>query len=149
MTRSSAWYETCFEHLECRDEMRSYFAYLFTLFLSPLGLVLLAALDSSMGLFLPTAVEAAVVILTARNKELVWLFPILATAGSIAGAALTYVIGAKIGEESLKYWLPAQKLHSIQTKIKDKGALALATAALLPPPFPLSPFVLVCGALEV
>ncbi len=41
--------------------MMAFFQYLFRLFLSPLGLVGLAALDSSMLFFLPIAVDAAVV----------------------------------------------------------------------------------------
>jgi membrane protein YqaA with SNARE-associated domain len=129
--------------------MHKFFASIFGLFLSPVGLVVLAALDSSMVFFLPAAVEGAVVILTARYREFVWLFPILATAGSVAGAWVTFRIGSKIGEESLKFWLSEHRLKSMQKKIKEKGALALGAAGALPPPFPLSPFVLACGALHV
>jgi membrane protein YqaA with SNARE-associated domain len=129
--------------------MHNFFASIFSLFLSPLGLVLLAALDSSMIFFLPVAVEAAVVILTARYRELVWLFPLLASAGSLAGAWFTFRVGARIGEESLHFWLPEHRLKSMQKRIKEKGALALGAAGALPPPFPLSPFVLACGALHV
>ena len=129
--------------------MHRFFSSLFVLFLSPAGLVVLAALDSSMVFYLPTAVEAAVVILTARHRELVWLFPFLAAAGSTAGASLTFLIGGKIGAEGLKHWVPDKGLRPIQQKIKEKGAWRLATVALLPPPFPLSPILLACGALKV
>jgi hypothetical protein len=37
----------------------------------------------------------------------------------------------------------------LKCKVNDSGAVALAIPALLPPPFPLTPFVLTCGALEV
>lgn len=129
--------------------MRQSFASIFSLFLSPLGLVALAALDSTMFFFLPMAVEAAVVILTARHRELVWLFPLLAAAGSTAGAALTFFLGIKIGDEGLKHWIAEHKLKTVQARIKQKGAYALGSAALLPPPFPLAPLVLACGALHV
>jgi hypothetical protein len=33
--------------------------------------------------------------------------------------------------------------------VSEKGAVALAMPALLPPPFPLTPFILTCGALDV
>jgi len=99
--------------------------------------------------FLPAAVEGAVVILTARYRELVWLFPILAAAGSMAGAWFTFRIGGKIGEESLQFWLSEHRLKSMRTRIRKRGALALGAAGALPPPFPLSPFVLACGALHV
>jgi membrane protein YqaA with SNARE-associated domain len=129
--------------------MHRLFSVFFLWFLSPLGLIALAALDSSMLFFLPIAVEAALVILTARHRELAWLFPLLAAAGSTAGAFATFLIGAKLGDEGLKHWVPKKGLARIQKKIKDKGALPLATTALLPPPFPLAPFVLACGALKV
>jgi membrane protein YqaA with SNARE-associated domain len=129
--------------------MHKFFSSIFLLFLSPVGLVILAALDSSMAFFLPTAVEAAEVILIARNRELVWLFPILATVGSVAGALVTFLIGARIGEEGLDRWLSKGKLQTFQEKIKNKGALPLGSVGLMPPPFPLSVFILVCGALGV
>lgn len=129
--------------------MQRFFSSVFLLFLSPVGLVALAALDSSMIFFLPTAVEAAVVILTARNREMAWLFPLLATAGSVAGAVITLFIGAKIGEQGIRHWLPGKRLQSVQETIKKKGSLPLAMSGLMPPPFPLSAFVLACGALGV
>jgi len=129
--------------------MTEFFQSLFQIFLSPLGLVALAALDSSMLFFLPMAVEAAVVILSARHPYLFWAFPLLATAGSMIGASITFWMGQKIGEKSLEHWIPTRKLETLRCRIKDKGAIALAVPALLPPPFPLTPFVLTCGALEV
>ena len=129
--------------------MHRFFSSLFLLFLSPVGLVVLSALDSSMVFYLPMAVEGAVVILTARHRDLAWLFPILAAMGSTAGAVVTFIIGRKIGEEGLNRWIPDKGLRAIQQKLKEKGALPLATTALLPPPFPLSPILLACGALKV
>jgi membrane protein YqaA with SNARE-associated domain len=118
---------------------------LFHLFLSPIGLVLLAMLDSSMLFFMPMAVDTTVVILAARTPRLFFIFPLLATAGSLAGSAVTFWIGSKIGETSVENWVPQR----IQETIRCKGAIALAVPALLPPPFPLTPFVLACGALSV
>ena len=129
--------------------MHRFFASVFTLFLSPVGLVALAALDSSMVFFLPAAVEAALVILIAQNREFAWLFPILATAGSVVGAFVTLLIGAKIGEQGLARWLPEKKVRSVRQRIKTSGTVALAASGLMPPPFPLSAFVLACGALRV
>jgi membrane protein YqaA with SNARE-associated domain len=129
--------------------VQRFFSSVFLLFLSPVGLVALAALDSSMIFFLPTAVEAAVVILTARNREIAWLFPLLATAGSVMGAVVTLLIGAKIGEKGIRRWLPGKRLQSVQETIRKKGSRPLAMSGLMPPPFPLSAFVLACGALGV
>jgi len=129
--------------------MMAFFEYLFRLFLSPVGLVGLAALDSSMLFFLPIAVDAAVVILSARHHDTFWAFSLLATVGSLIGASVTFWIGCKIGEHSLENWISKQRLERIRCKIKDKGAVALAVPALMPPPFPLTPFILACGAFSV
>ena len=129
--------------------MMAFFEYLFRLFLSPLGLVGLAALDSSMLFFLPIAVDAAVVILSALHHDTFWAFPLLATVGSLIGASVTFWIGCKIGENSLEHWVSKRRLERVRCKIKNKGAVALAVPALMPPPFPLTPFILACGAFSV
>ena len=108
----------------------------------------LPALDSSGLFFPPMDVEAAVVILR-RHSEIVWFLPFLATAGSLIGAAMVFWIGRKIGKNGLEHWISPGVLESVRRKVSHKGAVALVLPALLPPPFPLMPFVLACGALSV
>lgn len=121
----------------------------FRFFLTWWGTYLIAAFDASMMFFLPFGVDAVVIFLAARDRELAWLYPLLATAGSLTGAAATYWIGQKIGELGLARYVPARRLERLQSRVRDSGAIALAIPALLPPPFPLTPFVLTCGALRV
>ena len=45
--------------------------------------------------------------------------------------------------------MPAKRLEAIRRRVRDGGAVAMAIPALLPPPFPLTPFILTCGALAV
>ena len=118
-------------------------------FVSWWGIYLLAALDATMLFFLPFGVDALVIYLAARNGMLFWLFPLLATAGSVTGAAITFWIGGKIGTLGLERIVPGKRLERFRSRVKKRGAAALAAAAILPPPFPLTPFVLTCGALEV
>src|SRR5688572_29832834 len=99
--------------------------------------------------FLPFGVDAVVIYLSARNQDLFWLYPVMASAGSMAGAAGTYWIGKKIGEVGLERYVPAKRLERMRCRVRDSGAIALAVPALLPPPFPLTPFILTCGALNV
>ncbi|MBW8714198.1 MAG: hypothetical protein JF632_08995, partial [Acidobacteria bacterium] len=47
-------------------------------FLTPAGLVLLAALDSSMVFFLPLGIDFVLILLAARQPELFWLYAVLA-----------------------------------------------------------------------
>lgn len=127
--------------------MQAFFSSIFGLFLSPLGILVLGILDSSMLFFLPAAIDTAVVVLTARNEELFWLYPMLAAIGSLIGAAITYAIGRKIGEAGLERWISDQKMKKVRRKVDQQGVVAMGMTALLPPPFPLTPFVLTSGAL--
>ena len=129
--------------------MTAFFQSIFSFFLSWWGAFLMAALDSSMLFFLPFGIDAIVIFMAARNQELFWLYPILATAGSLTGAAATFWIGKKIGDVGLERMMPAKRLDRLRCKVRDRGAIAMAAPALLPPPFPLTPFILTCGALKV
>lgn len=120
----------------------------FGFFLTWWGAYLLAALDASMVFFLPFGVDAVVIYLSARNGMFFWTYPLLATAGSVTGAAITYWIGRKGGEMGIERLLPGRRLERFRDRVQKGGAAAMAVPALLPPPFPLTPFVLTCGALN-
>jgi membrane protein YqaA with SNARE-associated domain len=124
-----------------------FFTSFFRFFLSPGGLLVLSGLDSSMLFFLPVAVDAALIIMVARYRDWFWAFPLLATAGSIIGATATYMVGRKIGEKGLERWISKQKLARVRRKLREREIFAIGLAAVLPPPFPLTPFVLTSGAL--
>ena len=129
--------------------MRLFSQWIIALFASPAGVVILAALDSTLFFSLPLGIDAAVVILAARMRDLWWIVPLLATMGSAVGAALTFWMGVLIGEKGLDRYVPPKRLKRVRAKIKDRGAIALAVLDLIPPPFPFTPFVLAAGALEV
>jgi membrane protein YqaA with SNARE-associated domain len=97
---------------------------------------------------MPLDVESATGIL-ARHPAIFWIFPLIATAGSMIGAAMSFWVGRRIGEKGLERWISPAVLERAKQTIKNKGAIALALPALLPPPFPLTPFVLTSGALAV
>jgi len=129
--------------------MRSLSKWLVALCATPLGVVVLAALDSTLFFSLPFGIDGAVIILAARLKGLWWIAPLLATFGSVGGAALTFWMGVKIGESGLDRYVAPKRLKKIRARIFKSGAIALAMLDLIPPPFPFTPFVLVAGALEV
>jgi membrane protein YqaA with SNARE-associated domain len=128
--------------------VRSLSRHLVTLFASPLGVFVLAALDSSLLFSLPFGIDAVVIIVAARLPA-AWLVPLLAAAGSVTGAGLTFWLGVKIGEQGLERYVPPKRLDKIRKRIQESGAIALASLSLIPPPFPFTPFVLAAGALEV
>ena len=130
--------------------MRALSRWAIAVFANPIGIVVLAALDSTLFFSLPFGIDAVVIILAARMRDTWWIVPLLASLGSVAGAALTFWMGKKIGEKGLDRWVTDERrLDHIRRQIRDKGAIALAVLDLIPPPFPFTPFVLAAGALEV
>ena len=105
--------------------MRSFSRRLVVLFASPLGVFVLAALDSSVFFSLPFGIDAVVVIVAARRPG-AWIVPLLAAAGSVTGAALTFWIGIKIGEQG---WS-----DSFRRNVSRKFASGSSKAALYWPP---------------
>src|SRR5438309_7522398 len=129
--------------------MRSVSQWIVTLCASPVGVVVLGALDSTLFFNLPFGIDAAVIILAARLHDWWFTVPLLATGGSVAGAALTFWMGVKFGERGLDRWVSEKRLEQIRKRVRESGAIALAVLDLIPPPFPFTPFVLAAGALEV
>jgi membrane protein YqaA with SNARE-associated domain len=124
------------------------FPHAFRFLLTWWGAYVLGALDASMVFFLPFGIDALVIYLSARNGMLFWIYPLLATAGSLTGAAVTYWIGHKGGELGLERLIARGRMERFRQRVQKGGAVAMAIPALLPPPFPLTPFVLTCGALK-
>jgi len=129
--------------------MRGFSKWLLAVFATPLGIFVLAALDSTMFFFFPLGIDAVVIIVSARMSSRAWMIPILATAGSVAGAALTFWMGRVIGDAGLERYAPPKRLEMIRSRLKNTGAIGLAALDLIPPPFPFTAFVLAAGALEV
>lgn len=129
--------------------MRPLTRWIVSVFASPAGIVVLGALDSTLFFNLPLGIDAVVIILAARMRGLAWVVPLLATAGSVAGAWLTFWMGTKAGDAGLDRYMAAKRLDSIRARIHRSGAVALAVLDLIPPPFPFTLFVLAAGALEV
>ena len=97
---------------------------------------------------MPFGFDALVAVLSARHGEIFWIFPPIVTAASLVGAALTYWIGQTAGDAGLPRLVPARYLERMKARLATTGAGALAAAAVMPPPFPLTAFQLTCGALD-
>jgi membrane protein DedA with SNARE-associated domain len=90
-----------------------------------------------------------VIVLASTHGEMFWLFPPFVTAMSLVGAALTFWVGRSAGEVGLPRLVSSRHLDRMKSTVQKAGAGRLAAAAVLPPPFPLTPFVLTCGALDL
>ena len=129
--------------------MRGLFYSFLGYFLTLPGVVVLAALDSSMVFFLPLGIDFVLILLAARKPEIFWLYALLATVGSIIGAAGTFWIGRKVGEHGLTRFVKASRLKRVQERVGDNAAMPVAALAIIPPPFPFTAFVLTSGAARV
>lgn len=107
---------------------------------------MMGVLDASLIFFLPLGIDFVVIIMAARKPSLFWLYPLLATIGSIVGAALTFWIGRKAGEVGLTKLVKPKRLEHVKARV-NRGAAVVAALAIIPPPFPFTPFVLTGGAL--
>lgn len=130
--------------------MRAFTQWVLATFASPVGLLILAALDSTLFFWLPFGVDAATIVLAMRGVAPWWAVAALATIGSGAGAAITFWIGVKVGDAGLERFVPAKRLEGARRRIsRSANGAVLATLSLVPPPFPFTPIVLAAGTLDV
>src|SRR4051794_28004120 len=62
------------------DEMHGFFQWIIAFFVSPAGVAVLAALDSTVLFSLPFGIDAAVILLAAHKGVTAWIVPVVATA---------------------------------------------------------------------
>ncbi len=116
--------------------------------LGALGLILLGLVDSSV-IPTPGGLDALTIVLAAGNPQFWWLYAIAATIGSVIGGYLTYKIGVEGGKEALEKRVPKKDLERIYALSEKYGFGAILVPAILPPPVPLSPFLIAAGAMDV
>lgn len=129
--------------------MKDLLAFLFPLLAQWGGfsLLIVGALDSSF-LFLPLGNDLLMVGLTAARPDRLPFHALLAAAGSLAGVALVDWLARKGGEAGLARFLPPKRIDSVRRRVSTNAGWTLVLAALLPPPFPFTPFVAAAAALQ-
>jgi membrane protein YqaA with SNARE-associated domain len=121
--------------------------------LGGLGLFAVGVADSSViPLPLPGSTDLLLLLLTAHRGTTVlmavWL-AFCAFAGSMVGGYLTWSAGRKGGEVALERHVPKRFLTRISQLVERHGVWSVAVATILPPPIPLTPFLLAAGALKM
>src|ERR1700691_1008675 len=111
------------------------------------GLLLLGVLDSSF-LFMPLGNDLLVMALTAAHPSRMLYYTLMATVGSVAGVDFTRWVSAKGGRKGIEGDRKSKRIAYVERKVKKHGGIAIATAALMPPPFPFTHFIVVAGALQ-
>jgi membrane protein YqaA with SNARE-associated domain len=111
------------------------------------GLLLLGVLDSSF-LFMPLGNDLLVVALTAAHPGRMLYYVLMATVGSVGGVDFTRWVSAKGGRKGIEGDRKSRRIAYVERKVQEHGGIAIATAALMPPPFPFTPFIIVAAALQ-
>jgi membrane protein YqaA with SNARE-associated domain len=113
------------------------------------GVFLVSIVDSSfVPLPLPGITDIMIIVLAAQHTN-VYLLVALATAGSAIGGYLSYQVGHSGGMAFLEKNVPPRIFKRVCGWMENHAILAVALPAILPPPMPLSPFVLAAGALNM
>jgi membrane protein YqaA with SNARE-associated domain len=112
------------------------------------GLFVIAFLDSSF-LSLPQINDLLVVLMVVQHKALMPYYAAMATAGSVAGCYVLYLIAGRGGETFLQKRLKGGNTERALALYRRHGVLALMVPALLPPPAPFKLFVLLAGVAGV
>ena len=113
------------------------------------GVFLVSIVDSSfVPLPLPGITDIMIIVLAAQHQS--WFLLIfLATAGSALGGYVSYQVGQRGGVAFLEKRVPARISKRVRGWMEKHAILSVALPAILPPPMPLSPFVLAAGVLKM
>lgn len=117
----------------------------FTRHLGGPGLVLLGIIDNSI-IPVTGSMDALTIILSAHQHALWPYYALMATAGSVLGGYLTYRLGRKGGEKGLETRLSRRRMRWTHRVFEKWGFSSIVVAVILPPPFPVVPFLLAAGA---
>lgn len=111
------------------------------------GLILLGIVDSSV-VPVPGSLDALTIVLAASERDWWPYYAAMATAGALVGGYLTYRLAQQEGKDKLEKRLPRDKMQKVERTFRKWGFGAVVTAALLPPPAPMVPFLLTAGAAQ-
>jgi membrane protein YqaA with SNARE-associated domain len=121
----------------------------FFLHLGLLGLFLVSTVDSSfVPLPIPGVTDIMIVLFAAGHTNVI-LLVFIATLGSAAGGFFSHAVGQAGGMKFLEKHVPAAILKRATGWVESHAIIAVSLPALLPPPMPLSPFVLAAGAVHM
>lgn len=113
------------------------------------GLFAVSVVDASpIPLPFPGSTDLLLLVLVAHGS-IPWLMTLAASSGSLLGGYLTWRAGEKGGEVAIKRHVSSRYTARLSGWVEDHGMLAVAIASVLPPPVPLTPFLLAAGALGV
>ena len=110
------------------------------------GLIVLGPLDNS-GM-LPGSMDVFVILLSAHHRTWWPYYAFMAVVGAVLGGSLIYRLAEKGGEKMLEKKVGKRKAEVVYRRFKKHGFKTIVIGAILPPPFPMVPFLIAAGALQ-
>jgi membrane protein YqaA with SNARE-associated domain len=92
--------------------------------------------------------DVLTIYLAAKHHQLWWYYALMATVGAVVGGYITYSLARKGGKEAFEHKMSSKKAAKVFERFERWGFGAVAVPALLPPPFPIVPFLLAAGAMQ-
>jgi membrane protein YqaA with SNARE-associated domain len=111
------------------------------------GLVVLGIADNSI-IPLTGSMDVLTIWLAARHLHPWPFYAAMATLGAVIGGYITYALARKGGKETMERKLSKKRAAQFSAAFERWGFFAVAIPALLPPPFPFVPFLIVAGAMQ-
>lgn len=115
--------------------------------LGGVGLILLGLADSSV-IPLPGSMDAFTILLSAHNRDWWPYYGFMATLGAVLGGYITYRLARKGGKETVEKKFGKKRSEKVYKKFEKHGWFWVGLGAMLPPPFPIVPFLTAAGALQ-
>lgn len=110
------------------------------------GLLFLGILADSI-LLLPVGNDLLLIVLAADHPDRLLYYVLMATAGSVLGVWPAHFLSRR-GADALKSNKRSRRMAFVEHKVEKYGGLALTIAALAPPPFPFTAFIVGAAALR-
>jgi membrane protein YqaA with SNARE-associated domain len=111
------------------------------------GLVVLGIADNSV-IPLTGSMDVLTIWLAARHLHPWPFYAAMATLGAVIGGYITYALARKGGKEAMERKLSRKRARQFSGAFERCGFFAVAVPAILPPPFPFVPFLIVAGAMQ-
>jgi membrane protein DedA with SNARE-associated domain len=114
--------------------------------LGPAGALLLSLVDSFVPV--PGGPDLAVILISAKAPSLAPVTVLCAVAGAMVGSTILYLGARRAGMAALARVRPDRR-DRVENLLGKYDLMAIAVAALLPPPFPFKVFNLAAGAFRL
>jgi membrane protein YqaA with SNARE-associated domain len=111
------------------------------------GLILLGLADNSV-VPLPGSMDVFVILLSSANRDWWPYYGFMGTLGAVLGGYVTYRLAEKGGEETLERKAGKRRAEKVYDRFAKHGFATVVAGSILPPPFPIVPFLSAAGVLQ-